>query len=204
MGDYLNEQQYDQISDEDLVAIFQSGNMEMGSYMIHRFYPLVQRCARHLFLTGAETEDLYQEGTVGLFEAMKKFEVGRNTHFQTFASACIMNYQLKAVEAANRLKHSPLNTYISLYSTDDANKELIDTLESKEYDDPEKLFLSMENYRDLRAKVYEILSPFENKVLDAYLSGGDYKDISLQLNKEEKSIDNAMQRIRRKIKKQFS
>ena len=198
-----NEEIYDKKSDEEVVMLFQSGKIESDSYLIRRFYPLVLRSSRHFFIAGAEQEDLYQEGTVGLFEAMKGYDPKKNVRFQTFASACILNHQMKAVEAANRKKHTPLNTYVSLYATDDSQKELIDTLESKQFDDPEKLFLEMETYRDLMEKITDILSSFENRVLERYLMGEDYKTISEALHKDEKSIDNAIQRIRSKIKKQF-
>ena len=191
----------DQKSDEELVLMYQKGELEIGGYLIKRFYPLILHCSRHLFLTGAENEDLYQEGTVGLFQAFRDFNQSKNVKFSTFASLCIMRQQSKAIEASNRLKHSPLNNYLSIYDNSGDSVALIDTLASHEYDDPLKLFTEAESYKELLHRIKEELSSFENEVLDLYLKGLDYKTIASRLNKEDKSVDNAIQRIRSKVKK---
>ncbi len=191
----------DQKTDEELVRMYQDGELEIGAYLIKRFYPLILNCSRHLFLAGAENEDLYQEGTVGLFQAFRDFDSNRNVKFSTFASMCIMRQQSKAIEASNRLKHQPLNNYLSIYEDSADHVALIDTLSSPEYDDPLKLFTEAESYKELMAKIKKELSTFENQVLELYLKGMDYKSIALDLQKEEKSIDNAIQRIRGKVKK---
>ena len=190
-----------QKSDEEVVALSQSGQTGLDSYLIHRFYPLVLKSSRRLFLSGGEQEDLFQEGTVGLFYALQRFSPEKNVKFSTFASACILHYQLKAIEAANRKKHGPLNSYISFYETlEDGESTLMDTLASGRYDNPEELFLAKENYQEMQQKITDALSPMENKVLSLYLEGMDYKSISRELGKEEKSVDNAIQRIRNKVK----
>lgn len=189
-----------QISDEELIKMYQEGRIEIGDYLIERFFPLVLSCSRHLFLTGQEQEDLYQEGTVGLFKAFRDFDPKRQVKFSTFASVCIMRQQAKAIEASNRMKHIPLNNYLSIYDDSSDRGALIDTLESNEYDDPEKLYLAIDTYKDAMEKIQNVLSPLENKVLDLYLKGMDYKSIAEALQKDEKSIDNAVQRIRSKVK----
>ncbi|MCR4673525.1 MAG: sigma-70 family RNA polymerase sigma factor [Lachnospiraceae bacterium] len=191
----------DQTSDEELIKLYQEGKIEIGDYLIERFFPLVLSCSRHLFLTGQEQDDLYQEGTVGLFKAFRDFDSNKKVKFSTFASVCIMRQQTKAIEASNRMKHFPLNNYLSIYEDDDNHVALIDSLESNEYDDPEKLFLAIDSYKDALEKIQSVLSPMENKVLELYLKGLDYKAIGKALDKEEKSIDNAIQRIRNKVKK---
>lgn len=191
----LNEKQ-----DEELIKMYQEGNIEIGDYLIERFFPLVLSCSRHLFITGQEQDDLIQEGTVGLFKAFRDYDSKKKVKFSTFASVCIMRQQSKAIEASNRMKHFPLNTYLSIYDDSTEKGALIDTLESDEYDNPEKLYLAIDSYRELMEKIKEVLSPMEHRVLDLYLKGMDYKSIGRVLDKEEKSIDNAIQRIRTKVK----
>lgn len=186
-------------SDEELVGLYQRGEIEIGEYLIQRFFPLVLSCSRHLFLTGQEQEDLYQEGTVGLFKAFRDFDPSKKVKFSTFASVCIMRQQSKAIESSNRMKHFPLNNYLSIYEASDEHLALIDTLESDEYDDPEKLFLAIDRYKEVMAEIHKLLSPLENKVLDLYLKGLDYASIAKELDKTEKSVDNALQRLRKKI-----
>ena len=191
----------DQKSDEELVRMYQEGEIEIGAYLIKRFYPLILSCSRHLFLAGAENEDLYQEGTVGLFQAFRDFDCERNVKFSTFASMCIIRQQSKAIEASNRLKHQPLNNYLSIYEDSSDHVALIDTLSSHEYDDPLMLFTEAESYKELMGRIKNELSKLENQVFDLYLKGNNYKQIAVILNKDDKSIDNAIQRMRVKVKK---
>lgn len=191
----LNEKQ-----DEELIQMYQEGNIEIGDYLIERFFPLVLSCSRHLFITGQEQEDLIQEGTVGLFKAFRDFNPDKKVKFSTFASVCIMRQQGKAIEASNRMKHFPLNSYLSIYDDSTEKGALIDTLEADEYDNPEKLYLAIDSYRELMENIKKVLSSMELQVLELYLKGMDYKGIAKTLNKDEKSVDNAIQRIRSKVK----
>ena len=192
---------FDEKSDEELVQMYQDGNLQVGEYLIKRFYPLVLSCSRHLFLTGAENEDLYQEGTVGLFQALRDYDKSRNVKFSTFASLCIMRQQSKAIEASNRKKHLPLNSYLSIYDDSFSDIAFIDTLSSRSYEDPLKLLTEAESYKEMMGRIKKELSGFENQILELYLKGMDYRSIAASLSKEEKSIDNGIQRIRTKVKK---
>lgn len=191
------------LSDADIVARARHGSDEATDYLLTKYRALVKREARTMFLIGADSEDLIQEGMIGLFKAIRDFQFDQETSFHSFAKLCIDRQIYSAVTAYTRKKHGPLNTYISLNSpVFDANKglELKDTLRAaSEESDPERLMLSKERFLDIELKMVEKLSEFERKVLQLYLDGIRYGEIAQQLNKPTKAIDNAIQRIRKKL-----
>lgn len=191
-------------SDEELIQLYRDGEQACEGYLFEKYKPLVLSKAKSMYILGAEPEDLIQEGMIGLFRAIKDYDAGRDASFFTFAQLCINRSIYNAVTAAKRVKHIPLNSYISL-STSDENKdderELIDTYIPTEDNSPEAVLIDRENTEDLEKKIDEELSNFEKQVLELHLTGMGYKEIAAILGKEEKSTDNALQRIKSKVKK---
>lgn len=193
-------------SDEELVVFTKEGHDDATEYLLQKYAPLVKKSIRTLYLIGADTEDLMQEGMIGLFKAIQHFEKDneKNASFYTFAKLCIDRQIYSAIKASNRKKHLPLNSYISFYSSgNDTDEELIDNLEAGNESNPEHIILSQENESFLEESARNYLSKLEQEVLHLYLEGNSYTDIGSALNKPTKSIDNAVQRIREKIKKNY-
>lgn len=198
MGENISE-----LSDAEIVRRARDGCDEATDYLLTKYRALVKCEARTMFLIGADSEDLIQEGMIGLFKAIRDYRFNQDTSFHSFAKLCIDRQIYSAVTSYTRKKHGPLNTYISLNSpVFDTNKglELKDTLRAAaEESDPERLMLSKERFLDIELKMDKKLSELEKKVLQLYLNGTSYAEIGQQLNKSPKSIDNAIQRIRKKI-----
>ena len=193
-------------SDEELVVFTKEGHDDATEYLLQKYAPLVKKSIRTLYLIGADTEDLMQEGMIGLFKAIQHFvkDNEKNASFYTFAKLCIDRQIYSAIKASNRKKHLPLNSYISFYSSgNDTDEELIDNLEAGNESNPEHIILSQENESFLEESARNYLSKLEQEVLHLYLEGNSYTDIGSALNKPTKSIDNAVQRIREKIKKNY-
>lgn len=188
-------------TDEELITFIRNGNQDATEYLLKKYSPLVKKSIRTMYLIGADTEDLSQEGMIGLFKAIQNYQSDNSASFYTFAKLCIDRQIYTAIKASNRRKHSPLNSYISFYSrTNEDDAELIDNLEAGNDSNPEHVILDKESTSRLETLLEERLSKLEKEVLHYYLEGKPYSDIAVLLNKPVKSIDNAVQRIREKVK----
>lgn len=200
--------QYEQCTDEELIVRLRDGEEQITDYIMDKYKNLVRSKAKSMYILGADRDDLIQEGMIGLFKAIRDYDTGRDASFFTFADLCVSRQMYTAVQAAGRQKHAPLNTYISLYA-DHAERgegeewELINTLISRVERNPEDLLIDKENLEVLEKTIERELSNFEKQVLDLYLTGMSYTQIARVLGKDEKSTDNALQRIKGKIKKQI-
>ena len=199
----MGQNEYENVRDEELLMQLSAGNDSITDYLCKKYKHLVMKKANALYLIGAEKEDLIQEGMIGLFKAIRDFSPEKESSFYHFAELCITRQMYHAIEASRRLKHAPLNSYVSL--SEETNEEsgltLGDMLEGATEQNPERLLLQQEAYRDFFDHLDTILSPMEKQVCDLYLQGMDYRQIAGYLNKSPKSIDNALQRIRSKIGK---
>ncbi|WP_330372454.1 sigma-70 family RNA polymerase sigma factor [Lachnobacterium bovis] len=192
---------YQDFSDEELIEEYKKGDNEVGEYILNKYKPLVRKHANAMFLIGGETDDLMQEGMIGLFKAMRDFDESKNRTFFSFADLCVSRQIYSAVEASNRKKHIPLNNYISFSQNDDVSGfKIEEVLESDEnFVNPEKILIQKEIINDFYLKLRNNLSDLEKNVLELYLKGDNYVKIAQILNKSPKSIDNALQRIRQKM-----
>ncbi len=203
-----NYESYLRHSDEELIDRLRQGEEDIMEYLCAKYKESVRHKARSMYILGGETEDLIQEGMVGLFKAVRDYDCGRDASFATFADLCVSRQMYTAVQAAGRQKHVPLNSYISLYADgssegDDGNLEMLERLEDREKTNPEELFLDKERLEDMENMINRELSGFEKQVLDLHLTGMNYTDIARVLGRDSKSTDNALQRIRNKLKKIF-
>ena len=199
-------EKYDKVTDEQLIRDFRNGDREIMDHLMMKYKAMVRKKARAMYLFGGENEDLIQEGMIGLFKAVRDYDCGRDASFYTFADLCISRQMYTAVQASKRLKHSPLNSYVSLYErssegTDNEEKNLIEALAARTQMSPEELFLDKERVEDLERAIETELSSFEKQVLDLYLTGMSYTQIAKVLGRDEKSTDNALQRLKSKIRK---
>lgn len=199
----MRENEYENVRDEELLMQLAAGNDSITDYLCKKYKHLVMKKANALYLIGAEKEDLIQEGMIGLFKAIRDFSPERESSFYHFAELCINRQMYHAIEASQRLKHAPLNSYVSLSeeTSDETGLTLEDMLTGATEQDPERLLLQQEAYRDFFEHLDTILSPLEKQVCDLYLQGMDYRQIADYLGKSPKAIDNALQRIRGKIGK---
>ncbi len=198
---------YQNESDEMLIEHLRDGERDITDFIMNKYKNLVRSKAKSMYILGADTEDLIQEGMIGLFKAIRDYDAGRDASFYTFAELCISRQMYTAVQASNRKKHMPLNSYISLYSAnenegaDNVGEEFINFLGLEPQKNPEQLLIDKENVISLERKIEEELSTFEKQVLDLYLTGMSYSQIARVLGRDEKSTDNALQRIKSKIRK---
>ncbi|MEY8235288.1 RNA polymerase sporulation sigma factor SigH [Lachnospiraceae bacterium 66-29] len=197
--------EYQNQTDEILIEQLRSGQEQITDYIMDKYKNLVRKRANAMFLMGGDTDDLIQEGMIGLFKAIRDYRMEKDVSFYHFADLCITRQIYHAVEASQRKKHQPLNTYISLNAQmgQESEDTLQDLLESVENPNPEQLLIDQENANDIQEKLYKNLSKFERQVLLLYLQGSNYRQIAKQLHKEPKAIDNALQRIRGKIAKKM-
>ncbi len=201
---------FEKYSDEELIVRLRDGESLITDYIMDKYKNLVRSKAKSMYILGADREDLIQEGMIGLFKAIRDYDTGRDASFFTFADLCVSRQMYTAVQAAGRQKHAPLNTYISLYAGRTENgaeqseeRELIDSVLSRAERSPEELFIDKENLELLEKVIDRELSSFEKQVLDLYLTGMKYSQIAKVLGRDDKSTDNALQRIKAKLKKQF-
>lgn len=197
---------YDRMTDEQLLCDYKNGNQEIMDYLMVKYKSMVRKKARAMYLLGGENEDLIQEGMIGLIKAVRDFDVTQKTSFSSFAELCVSRQMYSAIEASNRKKHLPLNSYVSLYEDSEQVGEgrslpLIDTIESSKENDPEVLYFGKEYTEAFADQLKELLSPLENHVLYLHLMGTDYRTIAELLGKSPKSVDNALQRIKTKAQK---
>lgn len=196
---------YSKLSDEDIIVFCQQGEDSAIDYLLEKYKHLVRKKARTLFLIGGENDDLIQEGMIALYKAIRKYDSERESSFIAFASLCIERHLYNVIKLANRQKNSPLNSYISLYSpmgTDEnesSRETLADTLQPAELINPEDIVIDKENVTDWETAFREKLSIFEQQVVDLYIDGNNYQQIAETLGKSAKSIDNALQRIKKKL-----
>lgn len=194
-----------QCSDEELIILYRAGSEIAIEVIFERYKNLVRKKAKAMFLAGGDNDDLIQEGMIGLYKAVRDYKAEKEASFATFASMCINRQMITAVTASNRKKNVPLNTYVSFDmpagNGEDTDMRLVDVLQPETEQNPEKLFIDREHTKDLQTRLYEMLSPFETRVLDMYIDGMDYIQIAGELGKQPKSIDNALQRIRSKVSK---
>ncbi len=199
----LNYEKYKDFTDEQLINIINSGDKEALDFLLDKYKNLVRKNARALFLIGGDNDDLIQEGMIGLYKAIRDFNLNRENTFFGFANLCISRQIYSAIKASRRKKHAPLNTYISLYSPafSDYDKEvsLVDVIYSNTEQNPEEMLIDKENVNSIELELGKKLSELEKKVLDLYLKGIGYTQIAEILKKEPKSIDNALQRIKSKL-----
>lgn len=198
--------EYSQLTDEELIARFRSGDSQVMDYLLEKYKNLVRNKAKSMYILGADKEDLIQEGMIGLFKAVRNYDFGRDAAFYTFADLCVSRQMYSAVRASNCQKHLSLNTYISLNSApfgedSGGNMALADVMSLGEGRNPEELFLDKERVAYLEKKIEEELSDFEKEVLDLYLTGMSYSQIAKVLGRDDKSTDNALQRLKAKIRK---
>ena len=192
---------YQNLSDEELIQRLRAGDAGIMDYVLYKYKPLVRKKANAMFLIGGDTDDLIQEGMIGLFKAIRDFRQEKEASFYHFAEICITRQIYSAVEASNRKKHAPLNTYVSFYSeTGEEGQPLSEVLISEISDNPEERMIERENVEQFLEKIRENLSKMECKVLDDYLSGLNYQQIAEKMGKQPKAIDNALQRIKNKIR----
>ena len=192
---------YEQFTDEELIERLRDGEQELEDYLMEKYKGMVLKKAHAMFIVGGEREDLIQEGMIGLFKAIRDFRDDRASTFFHFAELCIARQLYSAVEASNRKKHAPLNTYVSFYSRmGEEGKSLAETLPTDSMDNPEQLVIAQENLAQFWENLKGRLSPMEREVLDAYLSGQNYRQIADEMGKSPKAIDNALSRIKSKIK----
>ena len=197
---------YDRMTDEQLLCDYKNGNQVIMDCLMVKYKSMVRKKARAMYLLGGENEDLIQEGMIGLIKAVRDFDVTQKTSFSSFAELCVSRQMYSAIEASNRKKHLPLNSYISLYEDSEQEGEgrslpLIDTIESSKENDPEVLYFGKEYTEVFAEQLKELLSPLENHVLYLHLMGTDYRTIAELLGKSPKSVDNALQRIKTKAQK---
>jgi RNA polymerase sporulation-specific sigma factor len=189
-------------SDETLIEIYRVGNEAAIEVLFERYKNLVKKKAKAMYLAGGDSDDLIQEGMIGLYKAVRDFDENREASFKTFASMCINRQLITAVTASNRKKNMPLNTYVSFdlpaYTDEDNEMRLVDVLKPETEQNPEKLLIDREYTEDFKEKLFESLSDFEKQVLKLYIEEKDYREIARIMNKTPKSIDNALQRIRSK------
>ncbi len=186
---------YDQCSDEELIVRLQKGEKEISDYLMEKYKEFVRKKARAVYLIGGETDDLIQEGMIGLFKAVQDYRPEKEASFRTFAGMCIDRQLYSAIQSSNRQKHLPLNSYVSLSQAGEA-----EDLEGRWSENPEAVIIDQERTRILKEEIKKALSPMENKVLAYYMQGYGYVKIAKLLGKKPKSIDNALQRIRGKIR----
>ncbi len=192
---------YQNQKDEKLIQQIHLGDEQIIDYILNKYKPLVRKKANTMYLIGGETEDLIQEGMIGLFKAIRDYNEEKESSFYHFAELCINRQIYTVVEAYNRKKHAPLNTYVSLYSgTNEDGVVLADALTTGTAENPEEIMIEQENVALFLEKLKERLSKMEGQVLDYYLSGLNYQQIAEEMGKTPKSIDNALQRIKVKVK----
>ncbi|GLC29833.1 RNA polymerase sporulation sigma factor SigH [Clostridium omnivorum] len=193
--------------DEEIVIEAKKGNVRAQEYLINKYQNFVKAKAKSYFLIGADKEDIYQEGMIGLYKAIRDFKPDKLASFKAFAELCVTRQIITAIKTATRQKHIPLNTYISLNKPiydEESDRTLIDILSEAKVSDPEELVISREELSHIESEIGEILSDLELEVLSSYLDGKSYQEIACDLNRHAKSIDNALQRVKRKLEKSLS
>lgn len=198
---------YEDLTDTEILTVIQRGSDSAVEYLLEKYKNFVRIKARSYFLIGADREDLIQEGMIGLYKAIRDFRHDKQASFRAFAELCITRQMITAIKTATRQKHIPLNSYVSLnkpmYYEEEGDRTLVDTLCGTEVTDPVDLVISGEEIASMRSSFGEILSDLEAQVLRLYLDGKSYQEIAQALERHVKSIDNALQRVKRKVELQL-
>ena len=198
---------YDNMTDEAIVEIARTGDVDAQEYLINKYKNYVRAKARTYFLLGGDKEDLIQEGMIGMYKAIRDFRSDKLSSFRAFAELCITRQIITAIKTATRQKHIPLNSYVSLNKPiydEDSDRTLLDVITGNKVTDPEELIISREEFTEIEEKMGDLLSSLEWKVLMYYLEGKSYQEIAEDLGRHVKSIDNALQRVKRKLEKYLS
>ncbi|MBQ9610630.1 MAG: RNA polymerase sporulation sigma factor SigH [Lachnospiraceae bacterium] len=192
---------YDTLSDNEIISRINEKDDDAIEFMMQKYGNIVKREVRTVYIIGAETDDLMQEGMIGLFKAIRDYEADKGTAFSTFATLCIRRQLQTAINNSNRKKHIPLNSYISIYSeSSEYGYEIGENIESGDSEaNPENMVIAKEQKNAIKKRIESELSSLEKKVLKLYLDGLSYQEIADRLDKSEKSVDNALQRIRKKL-----
>ena len=202
---YESKDRYDQMTDEELVALAQSGETQAEEYLIRKYERMVQVWSRPYFLQGAEDDDLLQEGRIGLFKAIRDFNHG-SSNFWSFAKLCIIRNIISAIKGTTRQKHIPLNSYTSLYKSvydSEGDRALLEVSTDNKVVDPEAIVIDREKLKSTKYFISMALSEFEYKVFILYLNGLSYKEMAERLHTHTKSVDNALCRVKSKIQKEL-
>ncbi len=190
------------LDDEGILALIHQGNSHALDYLIQKYKNFVRAKARTYFLIGADKEDIVQEGMIGLYKAIRDYDGDKLSSFKAFAELCITRQIITAIKTATRQKHIPLNSYVSLDKPiydEESDRTLLDVIAGSRTVDPQELLINREKMGDMELKLSELLSELEKKVLHLYLDGRTYQEISVDLKRHVKSIDNALQRVKRKL-----
>ncbi|MEA4883564.1 MAG: RNA polymerase sporulation sigma factor SigH [Clostridia bacterium] len=197
-------QNFEELADEQIVDFARHGDRVAEEYLINKYKNFVRAKARSYFLIGADREDIIQEGMIGLYKAIRDFRPDKLASFRAFAELCITRQIITAIKTATRQKHIPLNSYVSLNKPiydEESDRTLLDVLSGNKVTDPEELVISSEELGDIESKMGEFLSDLERQVLNSYLDGKSYQEIAVELKRHVKSIDNALQRVKRKLER---
>lgn len=197
---------YGNTTDEELIDRIRQGESQITDYIMEKYKNLVRKKAKSMYILGADNDDLIQEGMIGLFKAVRDYDAGRDASFYTFADLCVSRQMYNAVQASRREKHAPLNSYISLYedmaeTEEDGAMELVNVIASNIETNPEQIFIDKENVAQIETIIEKELSSFEKQVLDLYITGMAYSQIAKVLGRDEKSTDNALQRLKTKLRR---
>lgn len=195
---------YSEMTDEEIVQLCHNGDSLSEEYLLNKYKNFVRSKARSYFLIGADHEDIVQEGMIGLYKAIRDFKQEKLSSFRAFAELCITRQIITAIKTATRQKHIPLNSYVSLNKPlydEESDRTLLDILMEGTTSNPEDMIINQENLGNIHQKINEVLSELEQEVLAAYLDGKSYQEIAEALGRHVKSIDNALQRVKRKLEK---
>ena len=203
---FFSTNKYSNLTDEQIVTEIKQGDEYALSYLLEKYKELVNMKVGKYFMVGAEKEDIVQEGMIGLYKAIKNFDTQKQNSFKTFANLCIERQLITAIKTSNRQKHMPLNSYLSLNmaaydNNEDDSVELMDTFNSNTIEDPLETIMKKEYYEQIHNNIEKSLSKFERQVLDRFMKGESYNVIAKRLDSPVKSVDNAIQRIRKKAVK---
>lgn len=200
----FSKERFCQLEDEQVIEMVHVGDSDALDYLITKYRNFVRAKARSYFLIGADREDIVQEGMIGLYKSIRDFREDKLTSFKAFVELCITRQIITAIKTATRQKHIPLNSYVSLDKPiydEESDRTLLDVISGAKVMNPEELIINQEEFDDIELKMGELLSDLERKVLALYLDGRSYQEISEELNRHVKSIDNALQRVKRKLEK---
>jgi RNA polymerase sporulation-specific sigma factor len=195
---------FNEAIDEDIIIEAKAGSPEALEFLINKYKSFVRAKARTYFLIGADREDIIQEGLIGLYKAIRDFRGDKLSSFRAFAELCITRQIITAIKTATRQKHIPLNSYVSLNKPifdEESDRTLLDVISEENISDPEEMIINREEFDGIEVKMGEILSGLEWEVLSLYLQGKSYQEVAVQLDRHVKSIDNALQRVKRKLEK---
>lgn len=196
---------FNEMSDEEVVVLVQKDRNELAmAHLVNKYKNFVRSKARSYFLVGADRDDIIQEGMIGLYKATRDFDYERQASFRAFAELCVTRQIITAIKTATRQKHMPLNSYISLNKpvyTEESERTLMDMIANVRVSDPEELIITREEFADIEKNMTYLLSELEWHVLLGYLDGKSYQEMAGETDRSIKSIDNALQRVKRKLEK---